>query len=34
MEGSEDLYYIPDDYYSDKSGYDSNMFKKYWEDNF
>jgi hypothetical protein len=30
----EDSYYILDDYYSDKSGYDSDMFKKCWEDDF
>jgi hypothetical protein len=33
-EGSEDSYYIPDDYYLDESGYDSDMFKKCWEDDF
>jgi hypothetical protein len=33
-EGTEDSYYIPDDYSSDKSGYDSDMFKKCWEDDF
>jgi hypothetical protein len=33
-EESENSYYIPDDYYSEESGYDSDMFKKYWEDDF
>jgi hypothetical protein len=33
-EESEDSYYIPDDYYSEESGYDSDMFKKCWEDDF
>ena len=33
-EGSKDLYYIPHDYYSDESGFDPDMFKKYWEDEF
>jgi hypothetical protein len=33
-EGSEDSHYIPNDYYSDESGYDSDMFKKCWEDDF
>jgi hypothetical protein len=32
--GVGDSYYIPDDYYSDESGYDSDMFKKCWEDDF
>ena len=31
---SEDSYYIPDDYHSDDFGYDSNMYKKCWEDDF
>jgi hypothetical protein len=30
----EDLYYILDDYYSEELGYDSDMFKKCWEDDF
>jgi hypothetical protein len=33
-EESEDSYYIPDDYYLEESGYDSDMFKKCWEDDF
>jgi hypothetical protein len=33
-EESKDSYYIPDDYYSEESGYDSDMFKKCWEDDF
>ena len=33
-EGMEDSYYIPNDYYSVESGYDSDMFKKYWKDDF
>jgi hypothetical protein len=33
-EESENSYYIPDDYYSEESGYDSDMFKKCWEDDF
>jgi hypothetical protein len=31
---SEDLYYVADDYHSDDSGYDSDMYKKCWEDDF
>jgi hypothetical protein len=34
LEESKDSYYISDDYYSNKSGYDSDMFKKRWEDEF
>jgi hypothetical protein len=34
LEESEDLYYIPDDYYSDELRYDSDMFKKSWEVDF
>jgi hypothetical protein len=34
IEESENSYYIPDDYYSEESGYDSDMFKKCWEDEF
>jgi hypothetical protein len=33
-EESEDSYYIPDDYYSDKLGYDSDIFRLNWEDDF
>lgn len=33
-EGLEDSYYMTDDYYSDELGYDSDMFRKYWEDDF
>jgi hypothetical protein len=33
-EEMEDSYYIPDDYYSEESGYDSDMFKKCWKDDF
>jgi hypothetical protein len=33
-EESEDSYYIPDGYYSKESRYDSDMFKKCWEDDF
>jgi hypothetical protein len=33
-EESEDSYYILDDYYSEESVYDSDMFKKCWEDEF
>jgi hypothetical protein len=28
IEESEDSHYIPDDYYSEELGYDSDMFKK------
>jgi hypothetical protein len=31
---SEDSYYITDDYHSDDSGYDPDMYKKCWEDDF
>jgi hypothetical protein len=31
---SEDSYYVADDYHSDDSGYDSDMYKKCWEDDF
>lgn len=31
-EGTEDSYYIPNDYYLNEYGYDSDMFKKCWED--
>jgi hypothetical protein len=34
IEESEDSYCIPDDYYSEESRYDSDMFKKHWEDDF
>ena len=33
-EDSEESYYVPDNYHSDDSGYDSNMYKKCWEDDF
>ena len=33
-EESEDSHYIPDYYYSDESGYDSDMFKRCWENDF
>jgi hypothetical protein len=33
-ENSEYSYYVPDDYHSDDSGYDSDMYKKCWEDDF
>jgi hypothetical protein len=33
-EESEDSYYIPNNYYSDESGYDLDMFKKNWKDDF
>jgi hypothetical protein len=33
-EKSKDSYYVPDDYRSDDSGYDSDMYKKCWEDDF
>jgi hypothetical protein len=31
---SEDSYYVGDDYHSDDSGYDSDMYKKCWENDF
>ena len=33
-EDSGDSHYIPDYYYSDESGYDSDMFKRCWENDF
>jgi hypothetical protein len=33
-EESSNLYYILDNYYLDKSEYDSDMFKKSWKDDF
>jgi hypothetical protein len=30
----EESYYMPDDYYSEESGYDLDMFRKNWEDDF
>jgi hypothetical protein len=34
VEKSEDSYYVLDDYHSDDSRYDSDMYKKGWEDDF
>jgi hypothetical protein len=34
VEKSEDSYYILDYYHSDDSGYDSDMYKKCWKDDF
>jgi hypothetical protein len=34
VDKSEDSYFVPDDYHSDDYGYDSDMYKKCWEDDF